>query len=80
MTKQQLLRELEILAKAAPGSFTESTRIEGLEGWDSLKTMEFRLLVEEELGRDLDGLKVERARTISDLTILVEDLLEADHP
>lgn len=74
MTKQDLLRELEILTKAEPGSLDESTPIEGIKGWDSLKNMEFRLLVADELGQELDGLAVERSRTLGELIALVKNL------
>lgn len=74
MTKQELLRELEILTKAEPGSLDDNTPIEGIKGWDSLKNVEFRLLVADECGQELDGLAVERAGTIGDLIALVPDL------
>lgn len=77
MNKQEFLAELEALVNAPPGFIKENTPIEGLRGWDSMKNMEFRSLVAEELGRELDGLKVERARTVGDLLALVADLLEA---
>jgi len=76
MTKNEFLRELEILLKAEPGFLNENTPIEGLKGWDSLMNMEFRMFVEEELGRDVDGLKVERAQSVGELIALVNDLLE----
>ncbi|WP_156302361.1 acyl carrier protein [Methylogaea oryzae] len=47
-----------------------------MRGWDSLKNMEFRMLVEDELGRALDGLKVDQARTVGDLVALVADMFE----
>jgi acyl carrier protein len=70
------MSELESLVNARPGSLAEDTPIEGLRGWDSLKNVEFRMFVEDELGRDLDGLKVEQAGSIGDLVALVADLLE----
>ena len=76
MTKQEFLQQLEILIKAAPGFLSEDTAMEGLKGWDSLSNVELRMLVEAELGRDLDGLKVDRAQKVGDLVALVADLLE----
>jgi acyl carrier protein len=76
MTRQELMSELESIINAEPGSLSEDTPIEGLRGWDSLKNVEFRMFVEDELGRELDGLKVDQAGSIGDLVALVADLLE----
>lgn len=75
MTKQEFMRELEELVNAQPG-LSEDTVLEGMRGWDSLKNMEFRMFVEDEMGRALDGLKVDQARTIGDLVALVADMFE----
>ncbi|BBL71322.1 acyl carrier protein [Methylogaea oryzae] len=75
MTKQEFMRQLEELVNAPPG-LSEDTLLEGMRGWDSLKNMEFRMLVEDELGRALDGLKVDQARTVGDLVALVADMFE----
>ena len=76
MNKQKFFTELEALVNAPPGCIQENTLIEGLSGWDSLSNTEFRWMVADQLGRELDGLKVDRARTVGDLLALVVDLLE----
>lgn len=74
MKRLDMLRKFEEFVKAAPGSISEDTVIEDIHSWDSLKNVEFRMLVEDEFGQDLDGVKVDKAKTVGDLMDLVAEL------
>ncbi len=74
MKRQNMLRKFEILVHAQPETINDDTIIEDIRGWDSLSNVEFRMMVEDEFGRDLDGVKVDRARTVGDLMDLIAEL------
>lgn len=76
MTKAEFLNEIAALTRTEADSIKTSTVLIGLKGWDSLKTVEFRMFVEDELGREIDGLTVERAKTVGDLMDCIIDLLD----
>jgi len=74
MTRQDMLRKFEEFVKAEPNSISDDTLIDDIGEWDSLKNVEFRMLVEDEFGQDLDGVKVDKARKVGDLMDLVAEL------
>lgn len=76
MTRNELIEELAALSQAEPGSVTENQLLETLPVWDSLATTEFRMLAEDQLGLELDGLLMEKAQTVADLLALVADRLD----
>ena len=76
-TRADVLRWLDEVTHNEPGTVQPDTPLEGLGGWDSLANEEFRMIVEERLRLELDGLAVERSRTAADLLQLVAPALTA---
>ncbi len=76
MTREELLQAFDKITHSPAGTASEDRVLEGLAGWDSLAAEEFRMLSEEKLGIELDGLAVEKARTVGDLVALVAPKLE----
>ena len=74
MKRQDMLRIFEEFVKAEVNSISDGTLIIDIPTWDSLKNVEFRMLVEDEFGQDLDGVKVDKAKTVGDLLDLVAEL------
>lgn len=74
MKRQDMLRKFEEFVNAEANSISDDTLIEDILTWDSLKNVEFRMLVEDEFGQDLDGVKVDKAKKVGDLMDLVAEL------
>ena len=74
MKRQDMLRKFEEFVNAEANSISDDTLIDDILTWDSLKNVEFRMLVEDEFGHDLDGVKVDKAKKVGDLMDLVAEL------
>ena len=78
MTKNELLREIEIAIDAPPESLKGPERLDEVQGWDSLATIMFIALVDEKLGLVVEGEALANAETIDDVVALAGAGLE-DH-
>lgn len=76
MTRAELLLAIDRITRSPAGTAAEILPLEAMPGWDSLSAEEFRMLTEEQLGVELDGLAVEKAQTIGDLVKLVAHRLQ----
>lgn len=75
MTTQEFISRIgEILDVQDPLTGQES--LSSFSGWDSMATIMFIALVDEELGVTLEAEKIYEAQTVNDLKLLVADHLE----
>lgn len=74
-TEADVLSWIADITRNPRGSVTAETVLEGLSGWDSLANEEFRMLVEDRLSLEIDGIKVDRSRTAGDLLKLMDGAL-----
>jgi len=77
MTKDELLRDLEQQLEQPQGSFKEDQPLSSLPGWDSMASVLFIALVDEKLGANVSGDDISHAKTLGDLTGLVQAHLSA---
>ena len=75
MTKHELLRDLEQQLEMPAGSLKEEQALNDLRGWDSMASVLFIALVDEKLGANVTGDQISNAKTVGDLTRVVEDRL-----
>lgn len=78
MTRSEVLARIEDLTKSDPGSLHGPEMLEELGGWDSVCNVEFRMMADEMLGVELDGLAVEKCETVDDLIDLLGDAVAED--
>jgi acyl carrier protein len=71
MTRDRALRLLEETLDLAPHSLTGVEKLADLQAWDSLSTLAFIAMVDQELGLPLPGDRVVRCQTVDDLLILM---------
>jgi acyl carrier protein len=72
MDRSAFLRALDDMLELDPGTLTPETRLEDLEGWDSLAVISFIALVDEQCGHVVSGDALLKAATVADLLALAE--------
>ena len=72
MTKTVFLDKLADILEMDPGSLQGDETLESI-GWDSLCSLSFIVMVDEEFGLNFSGSQVMGAKTVSDLVGLMED-------
>lgn len=70
MDRKDFLLALDEMLEFDPGTLTGDEVLETLENWDSLAVISFIALVDEKLGVVLEGEKLAKAKTVSDLLAL----------
>lgn len=72
MDREQFLRRVEEALDAPPGSFSETNRLEDLEGWDSIGILVVIGVVDKHYGVTLGAEAIANCRTLADLALRVE--------
>jgi acyl carrier protein len=67
MDRQEMLVEIEGLLELDAGSLAESVPLADIPNWDSMQALNFILLVQQTAGKVIEGVEVNRARTVGDL-------------
>ncbi len=75
MTRDEFLHEIDAMLELPAGTVQVTAGVKDLPGWDSMQVLSFVLLVQEKLGRVIDGPAVAKAEKVGDLVALVEDLV-----
>ena len=75
MTRQEALTLVEGALNEAPGSIAETTRLDSLEGWDSVGMLSTMAVFDERLSVVLAPEKLAACKTGADLLDLVKDKL-----
>ncbi|SMH45495.1 phosphopantetheine-binding protein [Azospirillum agricola] len=70
MDRKEFLLALDETLELEPGTLTGDETLESLEAWDSLAVISFIALVDERLNLVVEGEKLARAKTVSDLLAL----------
>ncbi|AWK85495.1 phosphopantetheine-binding protein [Azospirillum thermophilum] len=70
MDRKDFLLALDEMLELDAGTLTGDEVLETLENWDSLAVISFIALVDEKLGVVLEGEKLAKAKTVSDLLAL----------
>ncbi|MBP2230502.1 acyl carrier protein [Azospirillum agricola] len=70
MDRKEFLLALDETLELEPGTLTGDETLESLEAWDSLAVISFIALVDERLNIVVEGEKLARAKTVSDLLAL----------
>ena len=70
MTRAELLRELETLLEAKPGSLQGPEELAALPGWDSMTLMTLIAFADRSLGVRLSVKQTAECRTVQDLVDL----------
>jgi hypothetical protein len=78
MTRSEIILRIEDLTKSDPGTLRGPEALEEVGGFDSLFNELFRIMAEELLGVELDGLAVEKCATVDDLIDLLGDAVADD--
>jgi hypothetical protein len=78
MTRSEILGRIEDLTKSGRGALRGPEALEDLGGWDSICNVEFRMMADELVGLDLDGVAVEKCETVDDLVDLLGDAITDD--
>lgn len=76
MKRSEILSKLDELTQASPGTITGDEVLLDLPGWDSLTNTEFRMFAADTFGLELDGLEVDKCRTVQDLLGLLGQAVE----
>lgn len=67
MNAKDFLLALDELLELDPGTLKGSETLESLDTWDSLAVISFIALVDEKLGRVIEGQRLAKAKTVADL-------------
>lgn len=67
MDRKDFLLALDEMLELDAGTLQGDEELESLEGWDSLAVISFIALVDERIGIVVEGEKLAKARTVSDL-------------
>lgn len=73
MTKADFLAQLDEILEYDAGTLKGDEVVKDLEGWDSLATLSFIAMVDEQLNAQLSGAQIGKAVTVNDLVALVGD-------
>lgn len=73
MTKADFLAQLDEILEYDAGTLTGDEVVKDLDGWDSLATLSFIAMVDEQLNLQLSGAQIAKAETVNDLVALVGD-------
>ncbi len=71
MTKSAFLRKLEEIVELNPGSLKGGEKLGELEGWDSLKIVEFLAFADEEFSLAIPPRAMGSCKTVQDLAGLL---------
>ena len=77
MNKSDFLRELECQLDVAQNSLNESRALEDIESWDSMASIMFIALADQQLGVNVSGRQIANSKTVGDLLRLLGDRLAA---
>ncbi len=72
MDREQFLRRVEEALDAPSDSFSETNRLEDLEGWDSIGLLVVIAVIDKHYGVTLGADAIANCRTLADLALLVE--------
>jgi acyl carrier protein len=67
VTRQKALQLLEETLDLEPHTLTGAEKLAALQAWDSLSTLAFIAMVDQQLGVPLPGNRVSRCQTVNDL-------------
>lgn len=67
MNAKDFLLALDEMLELDPGTLTGAETLESLDNWDSLAVISFIALVDEKLGRVIEGQRLGKAKTVADL-------------
>ena len=70
MTREELLQAIDELIELDPGTLAGTERLDELESWDSLAVIGYIALIDEKLGKVLDGDRLSQAQTVDDIVAL----------
>ena len=76
MTCEEFLHCLDRVTQSPRGTVTGNEDLLDIPGWDSMPAIEFQILIEKKVGRELDGMAIEKCRTVKDLLHLMGDLVD----
>jgi acyl carrier protein len=77
MTEQELINELENMMGIDPSSLSKESVLGDLPQWDSMQILSFILMVEDKFKLVVEGPEVAKAKTVSDLMLLLGDKIQA---
>jgi acyl carrier protein len=75
MTRTEFIPKLATTLEADPSAFSESTVLSDLPHWDSMRLLEVIVLLDEELGVNLNANLLTKCETAGQLLALVDDRL-----
>lgn len=67
MNAKDFLLALDEMLELDPGTLKGNETLESLGNWDSLAVISFIALVDEKLGRVVEGQRLSKAKTVADL-------------
>ena len=71
MDKAEFCRKLESILELEPGAIQPSTRLDGLEEWDSVSVITFIAMVDQDYGVSVPPKSITQCQTVEDLANLV---------
>jgi acyl carrier protein len=77
MTKADLIPHLATTLEADPMQFSASTVLSDLPHWDSMRLLEVIVLMDEQLGVNLNADQLSKCQTAGQILDLIEDKLSA---
>ena len=75
MTKTEFIPKLATTLEADPSEFSEATVLSDLPHWDSMRLLEVIVLMDEQLGVNLNANLLSKCETAGQLMALVKDQL-----
>jgi acyl carrier protein len=77
MTRREFLRALEGQLEVPEGSLNENQALTDVEAWDSMASVLFIALADEQVGVAVSGRAIAESQTVNDLLSLLGDRLTA---
>jgi acyl carrier protein len=73
MTRAELIPQLATTLEADPAHFSEATVLSCLPHWDSMRLLEIIVLLDEQLGIDINASRLRQCNTVGQILALIKD-------